>query len=98
MLTPSSRSRRRRDGAGQPIALAHLRWIPPSDEDLQIYSHDPTVLGKDADLDRLPEGKLRDLLSRSVTTSSNEGGGFTPPYRKEITVETKDLELDIEVK
>src|SRR5439155_13877947 len=24
----------------------------------------------------LPEGKLRDLLSRSVTTSSNEGGGY----------------------
>ncbi len=65
-----------KDAAGQPIALLCVRWVPASQEDLRPWSHDPTVLGKDADPALLPEGELRDALSRSLVTSTGDAGGY----------------------
>ena len=76
------------DPGGQAFADVHVRWIDASESELEPYLSDGAVLGANADVDRLPAGRLRDAIARSLSTASDENGAYEiqPPSLEGVVV------------
>ena len=86
------------DKNGKYLSGASLRWIPLSQLDLRSFRHDRSVLGKEAVLDKVPEGKVREALGRSQLAESGERGDYellivSPEDRSVVVASMEGYEL-----